>query len=251
MTHKNDTKPQPLGNNKSPAFQFYPGDYLKDAKVNSLTSTQEAAYWRLVCFCWTEGNLPNNAPALHMLCKRDASLEDIEHVIALMFIKKGDRLYHKRLEIERLRQAENRVKKQKAAKKRWLDSQQVDSKCNANAMQMQCLSSSSSTSVISRSKDLDKASLSFPPKLDHVIAKSALDEWLEYKRQRGEKYKSIGSIQKLLNQYSNLSPPEFAEAVNHSMANNYKGLFPKPKEYSKNGNNQKSFEQRMEDLAKL
>lgn len=97
--------------------------------------------------------------------------------------------------------------------------------------------------------NLDK--IVFPPKLDHVIAKSALDEWLEYKRQRGEKYKSLSSIQKLLNQYSNLSPPEFAEAVNHSMANNYKGLFPKPKEFSKNGNHQKSFEQRMEDLAKL
>ncbi len=44
---------------KSPAFQFYPSDYLSDENVDSMTLEQQGAYWRLCCHAWKiESPLP-------------------------------------------------------------------------------------------------------------------------------------------------------------------------------------------------
>ena len=45
---------------KSPAFQFYPKDYLSDAKTRAMTFKQRGMYWDLVCHCWLEGGLPGS-----------------------------------------------------------------------------------------------------------------------------------------------------------------------------------------------
>jgi uncharacterized protein YdaU (DUF1376 family) len=57
------------GGMKSPAFQFYPADYLADAKVQLMTLEEEGAYIRLLCYCWREGHLPNEDVALSRLAK--------------------------------------------------------------------------------------------------------------------------------------------------------------------------------------
>lgn len=40
---------------KSPAFQFYPKDYLADANTRRMTFQQRGMYWDLCCHCWLDG----------------------------------------------------------------------------------------------------------------------------------------------------------------------------------------------------
>jgi len=44
--------------NRSPAFQFYPQDWLASAKVAEMTLEEEGAYIRLICYCWMTGSIP-------------------------------------------------------------------------------------------------------------------------------------------------------------------------------------------------
>ena len=43
---------------KSPAFQFYPADYLSDSNTIAFTAEQDGHYLRLLCLCWLEGSIP-------------------------------------------------------------------------------------------------------------------------------------------------------------------------------------------------
>lgn len=47
---------------KSPAFQFYPKDWLSSLNITLMTAEQEGAYLRLLCYCWDSGDcsLPND-----------------------------------------------------------------------------------------------------------------------------------------------------------------------------------------------
>ena len=56
---------------KSPAFQFYPKDFLADSNVARMSNTEVGIYTRLLCYCWLEGALPLETEALaHMARKR-------------------------------------------------------------------------------------------------------------------------------------------------------------------------------------
>ncbi len=44
----------------SPAFQFYPKDYLSDVKTRAMTFEQRGMYWDLCSYCWLEGGLPSD-----------------------------------------------------------------------------------------------------------------------------------------------------------------------------------------------
>ena len=52
---------------KSPAFQFYPKDFLSDEKQIRMSLAAVGIYMRLLCHCWNEGSLPSDAPALARL----------------------------------------------------------------------------------------------------------------------------------------------------------------------------------------
>ena len=54
---------------KSPAFQWYPRDYMADALVVSMTLEQEGAYRRLMDVCWLEAGLPTTTEELWRLAK--------------------------------------------------------------------------------------------------------------------------------------------------------------------------------------
>jgi uncharacterized protein YdaU (DUF1376 family) len=56
---------------KSPAFQFYPKDWLSSPKVQLMTPEQEGAYVRLLCYCWDSGDcsIPDNDDELAVLSR--------------------------------------------------------------------------------------------------------------------------------------------------------------------------------------
>jgi hypothetical protein len=60
-------------------------------------------------------------------------------------------------------------------------------------------------------------------------------EWVTHKRQSGKGYKATNGPQKILNEFADLGPDALIKAIDHSIANNYQGVFPpsgngKPKE---------------------
>ena len=146
---------------KSPAFQFYPKDFLADMKVVLMTNEQVGIYIKALSYCWLEGFLPNDSNAIAMLCNFDGKdmLEhgkSIESVIAPVMqcfqIHPDDpsKLIHKRLELEKKKQTENRKKRINAGKQganaRWQTHRQTHSNAIDLPMAKNSLSSSSSSS---------------------------------------------------------------------------------------------------------
>src|ERR1700749_1537849 len=103
----------------SPAFPWYAADYLADGKVQLATSVQEGIYIRLLSYCWRELSIPADPKVARLLCKSDASIEDVAFVLKSFFIPSKDEglLIHKRLEEERKKQKKNRKQRAEAGRK--------------------------------------------------------------------------------------------------------------------------------------
>ncbi len=56
---------------KSPAFQFYPKEWLSSMDIMLMTPEQEGAYIRLLCICWESGDcsIPDDDKQLSMLSR--------------------------------------------------------------------------------------------------------------------------------------------------------------------------------------
>ena len=55
--------------NKSPAFQFYPKDFISDLNVQMMTMEERGVYITLLCSAWIEGQVPDDIIILKRLCK--------------------------------------------------------------------------------------------------------------------------------------------------------------------------------------
>lgn len=53
----------------TPAFQFYPNDFLSDINVMMMTPEEIGVYWMLICVCWKEKFLSNNLEDLAYLVR--------------------------------------------------------------------------------------------------------------------------------------------------------------------------------------
>ncbi len=127
---------------KSPAYQWYPKDYMTDPDVIAMTLAQEGAYRRLLDVCWLENGLPTDPSILWRLAKADSEqvfTHELWPVVYRKFHEKDGRLHHGRLDVERSKQRKNSRVRKLAAKARW-DKMQLH--VDANAMQRGCLSSS-------------------------------------------------------------------------------------------------------------
>lgn len=76
-----------------------------------------------------------------------------------------------------------------------------------------------------RKQAVSVSEVQIPKELDTPEVRSALDEWLAYKRKRRESYQDAASVLKLLQQYVRAGPALFVSAVNHSIAQNYAGCY--------------------------
>lgn len=96
---------------KSPAFQFYPNDWLGSQRVQMLTLEEEGAYMRLLCFCWQHGSIPSDPVQAARLIGKGGSTT-LATVVLAMFqpSPEAGRLVHDRLEAERQKQAAWREK---------------------------------------------------------------------------------------------------------------------------------------------
>ena len=130
---------------KSPAFQFYPGDFL--VGTMGMTNEEVGIYIKMLCIDWEKDGIENTGSICRMLRCRANKLE----VPLSKFVLQDDNRYRNlRLLSEREKQGERKRKMADNAKLGWKkgkDGMQRHSNGNANAKQKQCsLSSSPSTS---------------------------------------------------------------------------------------------------------
>lgn len=106
---------------KSPAFQFYPKDFLSDEKQLSMSLAEAGAYIRLISACWLEGSLPNEPKLLARLCGATSrQIGEMWPAIGRCFrLTEDGRWIHPRLEAERTKQATFRQRQSDAAASRW------------------------------------------------------------------------------------------------------------------------------------
>lgn len=106
---------------KSPAFQFYPKDFLTDENVRIMSLQERGAYITLICLCWIEGTLPADIVLLSRLCGTPlAAFRKLWPAIDRCFTNHpndSDRIIHPRLERERHNQAEFRRRQSANGKK--------------------------------------------------------------------------------------------------------------------------------------
>lgn len=95
---------------KSPAFQFYPKDFLSDENVMLMSNQELGCYIKLISFCWIEGSIPSDIKNIAKLCGEDASvMSQLWQSIEKCFIagEKG-RLDQPRIKAEKIKQQEYR-----------------------------------------------------------------------------------------------------------------------------------------------
>ena len=108
----------------SPAFQFYPKEFLADGNVSGMSLQERGAYITLLCICWNDGSLPTAPDRLaNMVSTPLKNFAKFWPVIQVCFIEKDGRYVHPRREREREKQAQHRRRQSdkglRGAEKRW------------------------------------------------------------------------------------------------------------------------------------
>jgi len=104
---------------KSPAFQFYPSDYLGSARVAEMTLEEEGAYLRALLYCWNHGSLPNDVERLSRIIGKGCSTS-VATTVQRMFNENPNdstKLVHDRLNQERQKQEQHRIQRSEAGKR--------------------------------------------------------------------------------------------------------------------------------------
>lgn len=112
-------KPQ---STKSPAFQFYPRDFLSSGKVDRMPMTERGAYITLLSRCWLDNGLPTDLAELAGIVRLNAKQFTRmwnNSQIGKCFFERGGKFFSERLEHERKVQSEFRKKQTDKANKRW------------------------------------------------------------------------------------------------------------------------------------
>ncbi len=142
---------------KSPAFQFYPKQWLGDDRVMLMDFDARGMHLHCMCIAWQQTDactLPDDDEKLRRWCgnpDRDDWEKRLKPQIFSAWKKEKGYWIQTGLKREYSKQNERSDKNRKAANARWKNEKKGKKKdvCkrNASAMQMECSSSSTSTSV--------------------------------------------------------------------------------------------------------
>jgi uncharacterized protein YdaU (DUF1376 family) len=138
---------------KSPAFQFYPKDFLSDERVRLMSHAELGVYITLLCLCWCEQSLPNDPRLVAKLVhQRPDTFQKIwEHVVkSCFYVAEDGRLRHKRLDEERLKQEEFSRRQSTRSAARWDKKKDAAALRTPQSLPPQCSSSSSSSAYVQK-----------------------------------------------------------------------------------------------------
>lgn len=109
-----------MAREKSPAFQFYPKEFITDSNVAGMSLQERGAYITLLCYCWQDGTLPNHPKRLaQMVGLPPRAFSRIWPALSVCFREREGLLIHPRLEKEREKQAAFSRRQSDAAASRW------------------------------------------------------------------------------------------------------------------------------------
>lgn len=140
-----------MGEKKSPAFQFYPTDWLADGNVSAMSLEEEGAYIRLLSYCWNEGGLPSDLKVLARFCRTtEEHFMEMWERIQKCFVFDGKKFQNPRLKKEREKQKKYSESMSKNAKTRYQKEKPdaaaaVPKQCRNDAFQSPSSSSFSNT----------------------------------------------------------------------------------------------------------
>jgi uncharacterized protein YdaU (DUF1376 family) len=153
---------------RTPAFQFYPNDFLGSSKVSRMSLTERGAYITLLSYCWQDGGLPTDTKTLAAMLHVKAIQFDRMWSGPLheCFHERNGKLQNARLDAERKKQSEFSKKQSDRAQSGW-DSRRNAKAGNAAAMPERhahgnALQSSSSSSSSSSLKNTHTTRASAP-----------------------------------------------------------------------------------------
>lgn len=108
---------------KSPAFQFYPRDFLSSPKVDVMSMTERGVYITLLSRCWLDNGLPTDLTVLAKFVRMKPQQFDrmwTHGPIHECFTERGGKFHNERLDKERSKQREHRQKQKDNADRGWL-----------------------------------------------------------------------------------------------------------------------------------
>lgn len=137
---------------KSPAFQFYPADFLSDLNVIVMSAAETGAYALLMSVCWIENSLPDDITELAAVSKMGDSFADSwgKRIKRCFVLREDGRWDHPRLQAEREKQQAFSEKMSAAANRRHHPSKPKQSRGNANAVPRHQVGNALQSSSISK-----------------------------------------------------------------------------------------------------
>lgn len=210
-------------NMKSPAFQFYPADYLSDMKVRMLSWASRGLYMDLLCFCWREGFIPSDSSAIAQLCGCH-DLAIVEPCLELFESHPNDekKLVHKRLEIERNNQIERSNERSRSGKKglesRWGKGKRANSSAKVLPIAKHSSSSSTASSFSSTNVELPFQGEAFA---------SVWDSWVEHRKEIKKKLTET-SVKQQLKQLSRWGERRSIAAIEYTIGKGWQGIMDDP-----------------------
>jgi hypothetical protein len=230
---------------RAPAFPLYADDFI--GGTVDLSQEEVGAYIRLLCYQWNRGSIPVDPAVQVRLAGGCVSVA----VLAKFSAGENGQLRNLRLESVRSQKDKfielQREKGRLSAEKRRLEqnrfnrgSTEVQPDAQPDAQPKVNLPSPSPSPI---KKDIAPSSpwavafgLELPENLRTQNCLDAAKLWLEYKREKRQGYKRIG-LQSTMTKWANdFTCATFPSAVDHSIANNWSGVFA-PREQASRGNN--------------
>ncbi len=143
--------------NKSPAFQFYPKDFMAGTATMSLQEV--GAYMRLLCYAWDTGSVPNDPPERARICGCSKAQErELWKKVGKKFLLQDDAYFNERLEEERKKQSDYRRRQSDKGKASAATRRQPEANRGSTVVEvrLQPEGNSSSSSSSSSSKETTK-----------------------------------------------------------------------------------------------
>jgi uncharacterized protein YdaU (DUF1376 family) len=141
-------------NPRSPAFQWYPNDFMGDVNVQLMDWTQRGIYVWLIGLCWLQKSIPSDIGSLAKITNTSITYweEFGSNILCCFKVSKDGKLIHNRVEREREKQRAYKEKKHLAgeigAKNRWNKYNKAN-KLHASAILLPLANDGSSSSISS------------------------------------------------------------------------------------------------------
>lgn len=211
---------------KSPAFQFYPADFL--VGIMGFTDEETGIYIKMLAYQWLKGGLPNDPLAIKKVIH--SRKKPSENVLKKFEVGSDLMLHNLRLEEERKKQEAFRESRVNNAKSRWdkpctSNARALSSICKTDALHLQS-SSSSSPSVIKKETAFDPLKAELP--FSSETFGEAWASWCQHRKEKKEKLTET-SVKMQLKALRAMGEATAIRAIEFSIEKGWTGIFP-PKE---------------------